>query len=222
MCVLVPLVPWSVLNIFDDTHDMWGFFHNILQICLDTHASMKKVCYKKFNHPHHGWLRIFSLLFLQNIMQNAMLNVPMTRDVDHYKSIKNSLKIMICSAKLEYIRSLLTHSHHSPKFTVTLWSEVNEIIGWCQSHKSSLCSALMVSFILWLLQMTITLPNPIWHQLPHFALISLTDSALWSTISLLEWPSMILAFILQLINALCIGLSRLCRHNFKHNRGWKA
>ena len=38
--------------------------------------------------------------------------------------------------------------------------------------------ALMISFILWLLQMTITLPNPIWHQLPHFALTPLTDSAL--------------------------------------------
>ena len=50
-------------------------------------------------------------------------------DVDHYKSIKNSLKTMIRAAKLEYVRSLLTRSRRSPKFAATLWSEVNEIIG---------------------------------------------------------------------------------------------
>lgn len=30
--------PWSVLGIFDDINDMWSFFYNILQSCLDMHT----------------------------------------------------------------------------------------------------------------------------------------------------------------------------------------
>ena len=55
-------------------------------------------------------------------------------NVDKYKSIKNSLKTMIRTAKLDYIKSLLSHSCHSPKFRATLWSEINKVIGRCQSQ----------------------------------------------------------------------------------------
>ena len=90
---------------------------------------------------------------------------------------------MIHAAKLEYTRSLLTRSRCSPKFAAIFWSEFNEIVGRHQSHKSSLCSDLSLGnindfFVLWLLQMIIALPNPIWHQLPHFVLISLNSSQL--------------------------------------------
>ena len=79
-------------------------------------------------------------------------------------------------------RSLLTCSYRSPKFAaIIFWSEVNEIVGRHQSYKSSLCSDLSLEnindfFVLWLLQMIIALPNPIWHQLPYFVLISLNSS----------------------------------------------
>ena len=57
----------------------------------------------------------------------------------------------------------------------------DKIIGEC-SHINHPCvqichwRALMISLLPWLLQMIITLPKPIWHQISYFVLISLNFS----------------------------------------------
>ena len=148
MCSCLSHAPWSVLDIFDDIDDMWGYFHNILQSCLDTYAHMNRVRCKNFKRPTL-WLTqdILSAISAKHKAKRIAECTHDPGDVDHYKSIKNSLKTMIRAAKLEYVRSLLTHSYRSPKFAATLWSEVNEIIRRRQSHKSSLCSDLSLESI---------------------------------------------------------------------------
>ena len=121
---------WSVLNIFDDIDDIWGFFHNILQNCLDTYTPLKKIRSKYFKRPT-PWLTL-DILSAISAKHKAKRTAELTHDpgdVDCYKSIKNGLKTMIRAAKLHYIKSLLTRSCRSRKLKATLWSEVNEIIG---------------------------------------------------------------------------------------------
>ena len=91
---------------------------------------MKRVHYINFKWPT-PWLTqdILSAISAKHKVKCNAEHTHDPGDVDHYKSIKNSLKAMIRAAKLEYVRSLLTHSHCSPKFAAALWSEVNEIIG---------------------------------------------------------------------------------------------
>ena len=52
---------------------------------------------------------------------------------------------MVCTAKLDYIKSLLMRSHHAPKFAAVLWSEINKIIGRHKPCKSSLRSIARLS-----------------------------------------------------------------------------
>ena len=59
-------------------------------------------------------------------------------DIDYYKTIKNYLKSMIRSSKLNYLQSLLRQACHAPRFAATLWSQVNEVIGRTKHHQSPL------------------------------------------------------------------------------------
>ena len=63
-------------------------------------------------------------------MLNALQTVHIIlHDISRYKQIKNNLKCLIRSAKLEYLGSLLRWARQTPQFAATLWSEVNNVIG---------------------------------------------------------------------------------------------
>ena len=127
---------------------MWGFFHDILQSCLDTYVPLKRIHNKFFKQPTL-WLtpQILSAITAKHKAKCTAECACNPADVDYYKSIKNSLKTMIRTAKLDYIKSLLLHFRRSPKFAATLWSKVNEIIGRRQSCRSSLSSDLSLESI---------------------------------------------------------------------------
>ena len=96
--------PWSVLNIFDDIEDMWGFFHSILQSSLDTYAPLKRIWCKYFKRPT-PWLTqdILSAISAKHKAKRTAECTHDPGDVDCHKSIKNGLKTMIRAAKLHYI-----------------------------------------------------------------------------------------------------------------------
>ena len=148
-CVFLSLLPHGQYWIFLMILMICGaFFIKFYRFVWTRMPPWRKYVVKLFNDPHHGWLKdILSAISAKHKVKCNAESTYDPGDVYHYKSIKNSLKTMIRAAKLECIRSLLTRSHHSPKFAATLWSEVKEIIGWCQSHKSSLCSDLSLESI---------------------------------------------------------------------------
>ena len=52
-----------------------------------------------------------------------------------YRKLKNSLKTLVRSAKLEYLQDVLKQSRKFPHMASKLWEQVNEIIGRKKSHK---------------------------------------------------------------------------------------
>ena len=58
--------------------DILGLFIPFYRVVRIHMPPWRESVVKIWSNRHHGWLRIFSLLFLQNIRQNVMLNVPMT------------------------------------------------------------------------------------------------------------------------------------------------
>ena len=68
-------------------------------------------------------------------------------NIARYKTIKNSLKMVVRSAKLEYLQSLLNHARGTPQFAAALWSQVNDIVGCRKQQKSSLDPALSMDGI---------------------------------------------------------------------------
>ena len=109
---------------------MWESFYSILQSCLDTHVPLKKVCSKYFKRPT-PWITpdILAVIKAKYKAKRAAERTHNPIDLDNYRSTKNYLKMMVCTTKLDYIKSLLMHSRHAPKFAAVFWSEINEIIG---------------------------------------------------------------------------------------------
>ena len=58
------IVPWQVMDIYDNVDDMWSFFYGTLHDCLDTFAPVKSINYSTRSHCPTPWL---SLPFLQEI-----------------------------------------------------------------------------------------------------------------------------------------------------------
>ena len=113
--------PWSVLNIFNDINDMWEFFYSVLQNCLDTHIPLKKVRSKYFKRPT-PWITsdILAVIKAKYKAKRVAERTHNPVDLDNYRSIKNQLKMMVCTAKMDYVRSLLMRSRHAPKFAAVL------------------------------------------------------------------------------------------------------
>ena len=88
VCSCLSRALWSVLNIFDYTDGMWGYFHNILQTCLDTYDSIKRVRCKNFKWPT-PWLTqdIFFVISAKHQVKRNAEHTHDPGDVDHYKSI---------------------------------------------------------------------------------------------------------------------------------------
>ena len=116
---------------------------------------------KILSGPHHAWLTQ-DILSAISAKHKAKCNAECTHDpgdVDHYKSIKNSLNTMIHADKLEYVRSLRTDTFSPipPSLLLLFGLRLMKLLDDV-SHINHLCvqichwRALMISFILWLLQ----------------------------------------------------------------------
>ena len=130
---------WSVMELFDDINDMWEYFYGIIQSCMDSYIPLKTVRHKYSKQPT-PWLTSDILHVIQAKFK-AKRRAERTRDsvdIDYYKTIKNYLKSMIRSSKLNYLQSLLRQACHAPRFAATLWSQVNEFIGRTKHHQSPL------------------------------------------------------------------------------------
>ena len=57
------------------------------------------------------------------------------------------MAVLVCSAKLEYLQSLLNRARGAPQFAAALWSQVNDIVGRRKQQKSSLDPALSLDDI---------------------------------------------------------------------------
>ena len=97
---------------------------------MDTHIPLKKVHSKYFKRPT-PWITpdILAVITAKYKAKCAADRNHNPVDLDNYRSIKNRLKMMVCTAKMDYIKSLLKRSRHAPKFAAVIWSEINEIIG---------------------------------------------------------------------------------------------
>ena len=78
--------------------------------------------------------------------------------ISHYKSTKNKLKSAIRSAKLNYLRSLLSRARQAPRFAATLWSEVNDMVGRAKRQTPVLDSRLSLDDINQFFGLLLSLP----------------------------------------------------------------
>ena len=96
------------MEVFDDINDMWEYFYAIVHGCLDSYIPVKAVHCKYLKRPT-PWLNS-DLLKAIKVKYRAKRLADRTHDpmdISWYKQIKNNLKCLICSAKLEYLCSLL-------------------------------------------------------------------------------------------------------------------
>ena len=92
----------TYVSIFDDINDMWVYSSELPGY---THAPLKRIHCVKRPTP---WL---------TQLQDS-LPEKCTAECTHDPADADQLRMM-CTAKLGYIKSLLTHSQHSPKLTAT-------------------------------------------------------------------------------------------------------
>ena len=136
------------MELFDDIDDMWEYFYGIIQSCMDGYIPLKRVHLKYSKRPT-PWLIPDILCAIQTKYKAKHLAECTCdpADVAHYKSIKNSLKMAVRSAKLDYLQSLLSHARGAPQFVAILWSQVNDVIGRTKLCKSPLDPALSLEDI---------------------------------------------------------------------------
>ena len=87
-----------------------------------------------------------------------------------YRERKNSLKLMVRSAKLAYLQGLPERSYKFSHIAVKLWSQVNEVIG--RQHVSKLTNVggnlsldkINSFFVLWPSHLIIILPAHLFHH----------------------------------------------------------
>ena len=125
-----------------------GVFLRILRQCLDSYIPLKKI-YRKYSKRHTPWLtdELLSKIHAKNKAKRHAEHSKDPSDIFQYKVVKNKLKSAIRSAKLEYLRSLLSRAHQAPRFAATLWSEINDIVGHPKKQPPVLDSRLSLNEI---------------------------------------------------------------------------
>ena len=97
--------PWSVMELFYDIDVMWEYFYGIVQSCMNSYIPLKKMRLKYSKRPT-PWLT-YDILSTIQTKYKAKRVAECTCDpinITRYKTIKNSLKMAVCSAKLEYLQ----------------------------------------------------------------------------------------------------------------------
>ena len=62
-------------------------------------------------------------------------------DVDFYKQCKNSLRLVICQAKIDYLRDSVAQCKQSPQKAAYMWSCINNVIGRSNSPSSPISTS---------------------------------------------------------------------------------
>ena len=99
------------MELFDDIDDMWEYFYGIVQSCMNNYIPLKSVRLK-YSKRSTLWLTsdILSTIQTKYKAKHVAERTCDPVDIVRYKTIKNSLKMAVHSAKLEYLQSLLNHA----------------------------------------------------------------------------------------------------------------
>ena len=117
---------------------------NTLIVCCSTILTCLRCCQHRISMlcnrdysywPQSKWWQFLKsgcgfakrLLFVSHVFELLLIYL--------YKSIKYKSKFAIRSAKLDYLKSLLSCAHQTPQFAATLWSEINDIFGCLRKQK---------------------------------------------------------------------------------------
>lgn len=131
--------PWSVMSVYDDLDDKWGFFYNILQNTLQSFAPLKRV-YSRLSKRPTPWISdtILEQIKLKNKAKRVAENSGGVDELSFYKRCKNKLKAVVRQAKIDYLQSSMVRCRGCPKRAADMWSSINNVIGRPKPRKSGI------------------------------------------------------------------------------------
>ena len=107
-----------------------GFFSTVIFTCLDKHFPLRKVSFK-YSRRHTPWFSedIKKAIQQKNKARMVAEHSGNPDDFLVYRKLKNSLKTLVRSNKLEHLQDVLRQSRKFSHMASKLWEQVNEIIG---------------------------------------------------------------------------------------------
>ena len=142
------VVPWQVMDIYDDVNDMWHFFSSILQECMDTFAPLHPVVCKQSRRPTPWMTPVLRDAIRAKAQAKRKADISMSdSDIAVYKQLKNRLKHLVRETKLVYVKELISQSKKDPHSAGKLWRGVNDVIGRYKVRNSVLDEAISVDFV---------------------------------------------------------------------------
>ena len=125
------LVPWHIVDTFDDVNDKLDVFNKLFMDVLDVHAPVKRIKLKSRPNPFVT-SEIRALMKTRDTWHRKAVRSNDNRDWNGYRFFRQEVKKELRAAEKEYVRSELTSNSGNSR---SLWKTINK----CLPRKS--CSS---------------------------------------------------------------------------------